>query len=172
MSLRGTTCRGNPPKGFRSSTIKSLQHKVSDERYLFMGCFDCTSFRSTRHICTLARYCLFALRSSTTPRSGISSVAGGFHLARQDFICRQANLIARTSLYAPGAGGRGSGAAGVSDKPCRRKWLRTCHLYYVTPKLVCRKSASRRTTVSKLYRWRQFCRSQPARRVKKITDRV
>ena len=73
MSLRGTTCRGNPPKGFRSSTIKSLQHKVSDERYLFMGCFDCTSFRSTRHICTLARYCLFALRSSTTPRSGISS---------------------------------------------------------------------------------------------------
>ena len=35
--------------------------------------FDCTSFRSTKNICTLARYCLFALRSSTTPRSGISS---------------------------------------------------------------------------------------------------
>ena len=42
----------------------------------------------------------------------ISSVADGFHLAQQDFICRKANFIARTLLYAPGVGGRGSGAVG------------------------------------------------------------
>ena len=41
---------------------------------------------------------IFALYSSATPRSGISSVADGFHLAQQDFICRKANFIART-LY-------------------------------------------------------------------------
>ena len=41
---------------------------------------------------------IFALYSSATPRRGISSVADGFHLAQQDFICRKANFIART-LY-------------------------------------------------------------------------
>ena len=41
---------------------------------------------------------IFALYSSATQRSGISSVADGFHLAQQDFICRKANFIART-LY-------------------------------------------------------------------------
>ena len=39
---------------------------------------------------------IIALYSSATPRRGISSVADGFHLAQQDFICRQANFIART----------------------------------------------------------------------------
>ena len=37
---------------------------------------------------------------TTAPRSGISPVADGFHLAQQDFICRKANFIARTN--APG----------------------------------------------------------------------
>ena len=41
---------------------------------------------------------IFAPYSSATPRSGISSVADGFHLAQQDFICPKANFIART-LY-------------------------------------------------------------------------
>ena len=41
---------------------------------------------------------IFALYSSATPRRGISSVADGFHLAQQDFICRKAKFIART-LY-------------------------------------------------------------------------
>ena len=44
----------------------------------------------------------------------ISSVADGFHLAQQDFICRKANFIARTN--APGVCGRGSGAVGVFIK--------------------------------------------------------
>ena len=96
-------------------------------------------------------------------RRRISSCVARFHLPTGKSHC----------AYSRARGGRsGKGVAGVSDKPCRRKWLRTGHLYYVTPKLVCRKSASRRTTVSKLYRWRQVCRSQPARRVKKITNRV
>ena len=41
---------------------------------------------------------IFALYSSATPRSGISSVTDRFHIAQQDIICRKANFIART-LY-------------------------------------------------------------------------
>ena len=40
---------------------------------------------------------LSSQRPSATPLSGISSVTDGFHLAQQDFICRQANFIARVS---------------------------------------------------------------------------
>ena len=38
----------------------------------------------------------FCIQLSATPRSGISSIADGFHLAKQDFICRKANFVART----------------------------------------------------------------------------
>ncbi len=40
---------------------------------------------------------LSSQRQSAAPLSGISSVTDGFHLAQQDFICRQANFIARVS---------------------------------------------------------------------------
>ena len=78
---------------------------------------------------------IFALYSSATPRSGISSVADGFHLAQQDFICRKANFIARTTLYAPGVGGRGSGAVGVLPKVLTFEATLVLHISYVTPKL-------------------------------------
>ena len=55
----------------------------------------------TFYICKKTFY--YILNATTTiSRSEISSVADGFHLAQQDFICRQANFIARTLLYAVG----------------------------------------------------------------------
>ena len=123
--------------------------------------------KTSSYTCTILFICTTFVHNPTkwdfTRRRRISPCVARFHLPTGKSHCAYFFVRAR--------GGRsGKGVAGVSDKPCRRKWLRTCHLYYVTPKLVCRKSASRRTTVSKLYRWRQFCRSQSARRVKKITN--
>ena len=88
---------------------------------------------------------IFALYSSATPRSGISSVADGFHLAQQDFICRKANFIART--YAPGVGGRGSGAVGVLPRVLTFEATLLLHISYVTPKLAHLKYAEKSQTV-------------------------
>ena len=131
----------------------SLQHVVSDERYLSRGCFDFTSFRSTRR--TRAHYCLFALRSSTTPRSGISSDLSDFILrSKISFAVRQISLRVLL-LYAPGVGGRGSGAAGVFHKVLTLKTALFSHLQLYPPKLVHLKYTSPLQTVNLLHSgWR------------------
>ena len=124
----------NPPKGFHSSAIKSLQHKVAYKRYLSRGCFDYAygfaqhdilthkqslSLLQWKHCCKkwlIAHQYIFVrlldivyFRYVHPPpaRSADFIQLVGFHLAQQDFTCRKANFIARTYLYAPGEGGRG-----------------------------------------------------------------
>ena len=95
MSLRGTDEKpikkirlfsnlarsgANPPKGYHSSIIKSLQHKVSDERYPFGGLPRHVVPRNDIFENAFHRYFCYVL-SSATPRSGISSVVDGFLLA-------------------------------------------------------------------------------------------
>ena len=141
--------RGNPPKGFRLPTIRSLQHLVSDERYLSRGCFDFTSFRSTRR--TRAHYCLFALRSSTTPRNGISSDLSDFILrSKISFAVRQISLRVLPCTRQGWVVGVAA-LWGTLPKVLTLKTALFSHLQLCPPKLANMKQANQLQAVSQLH---------------------
>ena len=76
---------------------------MKNKKYVILRSFSLTDYVILRSFdLKKAFYKYFCqVLSSATPHSGISSVVDGFHLALHDFICRKANFVARTSLYAP-----------------------------------------------------------------------